>query len=152
MSVTIDITKCTGCSTCAGICPQHAIRVLNNLAVVDRNLCVECGRCVSACPSGAIGLPSPSRLAPLKSSDRTSGYSRRPDFRRSSLPSPYAGRARGGILHRWHPGLHGRRQPYPASPAPARGDELRALKEQSEQVRRQLAEIKARIRRLSQKQ
>ena len=151
MSVTIDITKCTGCGTCAGICPQHAIRVLNNLAMVDRDLCVECSRCVSVCPSGAIVLESPARLAPLKSSDRISGYGRNPGFRRSSLPHPYMGRVRGGILHRRRPGLRGSRRPYPASPAPARRDELKALKEQSEQVRRQLAEIEARIRRLSHK-
>jgi NAD-dependent dihydropyrimidine dehydrogenase PreA subunit len=150
MSVTIDIAKCTGCGTCAGICPQHAIRVLNNLAMVDRDLCVECGRCVSACPSGAISLVSPARSAPPKSDDRTSGYGRRPAFRHSSLPRLFAGRARGGIPRRGRSGLRGR-QPYPVSTAPARGDEMKSLKEQSQQVRRQLAEIEARIRWLSYK-
>jgi Fe-S-cluster-containing hydrogenase component 2 len=152
MSVTIDITKCTGCGTCAGICPQRAIRVLNNLAMVDRGLCVECGRCVSVCPSGAIVLESPVRLVPLKSSDRISGYGRIPGFRQSSLPRPYVGRARGGIPYPWRPGSCGSHQSYPASPAPILGDELKALKEQSEQVKRQLAEIETRIRRLSYKE
>jgi NAD-dependent dihydropyrimidine dehydrogenase PreA subunit len=151
MSVMIDITKCTGCGTCTGICPQNAIRVLDNLAVVDRNLCVECGRCVPACPSGAIDLVSPARLAYPKNVDRMSGYGRRPDFRYSSLLRPNMGRIKGGIAYRWRPGLRGIRQPLPASPVPARGDELKALKKQSDQARRQLAEIEARIRRLSHK-
>ena len=150
MSVTIDITKCTGCGTCAGICPQHAIRVLNNLAMVDRNLCVECGRCISACPSGAISLASPARLTCPKSDDQTSGYGTRPVFRCSSLPRPFTGHARGGIPRRGRSGLRGRRL-YSTSSAPARRDELKSLKEQSQQVRRQLAEIDARIRRLSYK-
>jgi Fe-S-cluster-containing hydrogenase component 2 len=151
MSVIVDILKCTGCGACTRVCPQNAIRVPDNLAVVDKDLCVECGRCVPACPSGAISLPSPARLTAVKNSDRTYGYGRIPVFRGSHLARPYTGRARVGITRHRHSRLRRSGRPHPASPAPTRRDELKALKEQSEQARRRLAELEARIRRLSNK-
>ena len=51
----IDKTKCTGCSVCANVCPQGAIRV-DDIAKVDAALCTGCSACVRACPTGAILL------------------------------------------------------------------------------------------------
>ena len=51
----IDETRCTGCSICANVCPQGAIRV-NDIARVDAALCTGCGVCVRECPSRAISL------------------------------------------------------------------------------------------------
>ncbi|GAB6265202.1 MAG: Coenzyme F420 hydrogenase/dehydrogenase, beta subunit C-terminal domain [Methanothrix sp.] len=47
---------CTGCGTCAAICPQEAINLLVDskkgvfLPTVDEELCNECGICIKACP------------------------------------------------------------------------------------------------------
>ena len=47
---------CLGMGTCAHHCPFGAIEMINNLAVVHRELCVGCGNCVAACPRGVIKL------------------------------------------------------------------------------------------------
>ena len=64
----INVTECDyGClgfGSCAAVCPQNAIRVLNGVAEVDRRKCVGCGLCVKACPKGLIELiPSSKRVA-----------------------------------------------------------------------------------------
>lgn len=46
---------CTGCGTCAGICPKHAIKMtISNEAIyipkVDSSKCNECALCVKVCP------------------------------------------------------------------------------------------------------
>ncbi len=47
---------CLGMGTCAHHCPFGAIEMINNLALVHRELCVGCGNCVAACPRGVIKL------------------------------------------------------------------------------------------------
>jgi electron transport complex protein RnfB len=49
---------CTGCGLCSRNCTYGAIRMENNLAIVDSRICVEkCSQpaCLRKCPSGAIG-------------------------------------------------------------------------------------------------
>jgi Na+-translocating ferredoxin:NAD+ oxidoreductase subunit B len=45
---------CTGCNTCERVCPFSAIRVIENLAVIDYELCRSCGICSQWCPRGTI--------------------------------------------------------------------------------------------------
>ena len=40
---------CIGCSICVKICPMDAIRIENNLAVIDYSLCDSCGLCATVC-------------------------------------------------------------------------------------------------------
>ena len=47
---------CLGYGACANVCPKHAIRVEDGLAIVDKRLCIGCGKCVSACPRKLIEL------------------------------------------------------------------------------------------------
>ena len=47
---------CLGMGSCARKCPFGAIEIINNLAVIHRELCVGCGNCVAACPRGVIKL------------------------------------------------------------------------------------------------
>jgi len=50
----INEEKCTGCGACINICPQGAISMANNKAIIDRTKCTECQKCYQVCPEGAI--------------------------------------------------------------------------------------------------
>ncbi len=47
---------CIGCTKCVKTCPNEAISMDNNVAVVDFTKCTACGACTEACPTGAIEL------------------------------------------------------------------------------------------------
>ena len=57
----IKESKCTGCGTCVIYCPVQAITLIENKAVINRDLCVECNVCYqnADCPGKAI---KPERL------------------------------------------------------------------------------------------
>ncbi len=52
----MDVCKvgCIGCRKCEKACPIQAIKITDNLAVIDYNLCDNRGECFKACPTGAI--------------------------------------------------------------------------------------------------
>ena len=56
MAVKVDLEKCTGCGTCAEVCPVEAIKIGNDKAQIDEEECVDCGTCVEECPEGALSL------------------------------------------------------------------------------------------------
>ncbi|OGX24442.1 MAG: hypothetical protein A3J51_01115 [Omnitrophica WOR_2 bacterium RIFCSPHIGHO2_02_FULL_45_21] len=45
---------CIACRKCEKACPVGAIKVINNLAVIDYNICDNRGECFKACPTKAI--------------------------------------------------------------------------------------------------
>ncbi len=60
---------CAGCSLCEESCPQQAIHLHNQTAVVNLDLCIRCWCCNEVCPQGAVQL-SRSRLGRLLASAR----------------------------------------------------------------------------------
>jgi len=54
-SIELISDKCTGCGTCAEVCPHGVFAIENRKAVIlDRDSCMECGACVSNCAFGAL--------------------------------------------------------------------------------------------------
>lgn len=51
---------CIGLGDCAKVCPQTAITIENNTALVTDNCC-GCGKCVDVCPQKLIKLVPPSQ-------------------------------------------------------------------------------------------
>ena len=48
-SVTLDKSKCHGCTNCIGRCPTEAIRVRKGKAKIIKERCIDCGECVRVC-------------------------------------------------------------------------------------------------------
>lgn len=73
----LNVTDCTyGClgfGSCATVCPQDAIRVLDGVAMVNRKKCVGCGLCVKACPRGLIELVPASKRVIVQCSNKDRG-------------------------------------------------------------------------------
>ncbi|MBR2988053.1 MAG: RnfABCDGE type electron transport complex subunit B [Clostridia bacterium] len=45
---------CIGCHKCEKNCPVGAIKVQNNLAIIDYEICTYCGKCAEVCPTHCI--------------------------------------------------------------------------------------------------
>lgn len=50
----VIVEKCTGCERCPKICFFDAIKMINQIAVINRDNCTGCGLCFEACPFDAI--------------------------------------------------------------------------------------------------
>jgi NAD-dependent dihydropyrimidine dehydrogenase PreA subunit len=108
--IDIDSIKCTGCGNCVDVCPQQAITIDNDIAVVNQELCVQCGACLEICPAGAIRQVAPVYAEAGKGGERMlygygrgfgGGFGRGGGwgfgFRGASPPWPYVGLGRGGL-------------------------------------------------------
>lgn len=47
---------CIACKICEKNCPENAIKVVDNVAVIDYSLCKNCGICAEKCPRNIIKL------------------------------------------------------------------------------------------------
>jgi len=56
MSITVDASKCNGCTLCVKACGTNAIEVKDKLATITIEACNMCGACVSSCRFKAISI------------------------------------------------------------------------------------------------
>lgn len=53
---------CTGCGTCAGVCPTEAIKIHVSEGIcvpeIDEEKCINCGLCVESCPGYSVDFKS----------------------------------------------------------------------------------------------
>ena len=87
-SVTLDKSKCIGCTNCIRHCPTRAIRVRGGKAHIINSLCIDCGECIFICAQHAkkpiydeledvfdgrykhiVALPAPSLFAQFNNLD-----------------------------------------------------------------------------------
>lgn len=52
-SVSLEVSHCTGCTTCLKHCPTEAIRIRNGHAEINQHRCIDCGICIQNCPNQA---------------------------------------------------------------------------------------------------
>jgi len=53
---TKDVDTCITCLVCVDRCQVNAIKIENDLTVIDRERCIGCGLCVSTCTTGSISM------------------------------------------------------------------------------------------------
>lgn len=41
---------CSGCGTCAGVCPVNCLNIYNGFGQIDKDKCIRCGICYFVCP------------------------------------------------------------------------------------------------------
>ncbi len=52
-SVSLDSSRCTGCTMCLKRCPTEAIRIHEGHAQIDPERCIDCGACIRYCQNHA---------------------------------------------------------------------------------------------------
>ncbi|RPJ08600.1 MAG: ferredoxin [Spirochaetaceae bacterium] len=57
---------CTACKLCEKNCPEKAVIVTDNLAVIDYSKCTRCGICVEKCPQSTILLVGAEKTVAVK--------------------------------------------------------------------------------------
>ena len=64
---------CIGYGSCADVCPEDAISIINGVAYVDQEACVACGKCADICPKGLIELVPYDKKCRVQCSSRDFG-------------------------------------------------------------------------------
>jgi len=62
--IQFNILRCKGCELCVGVCPQHILKMSENLnqsgnsyvEIIDIDKCTACGMCFQMCPDLAIEI------------------------------------------------------------------------------------------------
>lgn len=52
-SVSLDVSKCKGCTACLKRCPTEAIRIRDGKAMINSARCIDCGECIRICSNRA---------------------------------------------------------------------------------------------------
>ncbi|MBN2097651.1 MAG: 4Fe-4S binding protein, partial [Candidatus Omnitrophica bacterium] len=52
--ISVCAVGCIACKKCEQACPEEAIKVVENLAVIDYDKCTACGKCIEVCPRKII--------------------------------------------------------------------------------------------------
>lgn len=47
---------CLGCGTCEDVCEFDAIKIVDGIAIIDKDKCTTCKRCIDVCPKNLIKL------------------------------------------------------------------------------------------------
>jgi len=50
----VDQDACTGCQKCVPVCPENAIEMRGDKALILADRCTNCRLCIPACPVRAI--------------------------------------------------------------------------------------------------
>ncbi|MFP4474009.1 MAG: DUF362 domain-containing protein [Desulfatibacillaceae bacterium] len=56
LCMVVDPDKCVACGTCAENCPEGAITMEDDSALIAREKCVGCGECMTVCEEKAISI------------------------------------------------------------------------------------------------
>lgn len=57
VEIKIDLEKCTGCGTCADVCPVEVFEIREGKSVaVNPDECLVCRTCEASCPENAIEI------------------------------------------------------------------------------------------------
>ena len=64
---------CLGLGSCVSACPEHAVQVVDGVAVVNEKRCIGCGLCVKACPKGLIELKPAGQAVAVQCSNKDRG-------------------------------------------------------------------------------
>ena len=73
LSITECGYGCLGLGSCATVCPEDAIQIVDGVAMVNRKRCIGCGLCAKACPRGLIELVPESKRVIVQCSNKDKG-------------------------------------------------------------------------------
>lgn len=54
MAVKVQSDLCSGCEACVDVCPESAISMDGDVALIDPEKCNDCLTCIDECPTEAI--------------------------------------------------------------------------------------------------